>query len=79
MAGKTPQSCPMSSFGAAVYHIWRLRNDVKFGNPLISEEKLVQRICWEVRSRILWKGRFKNNDLNKALCARWNIPLSVLV
>jgi hypothetical protein len=33
-----------------VYHLWRQRNDVRFGNSLISEEKMIQKICWEVRN-----------------------------
>jgi hypothetical protein len=51
-----------------VYHLWRQRNDVKFGNMLISEEKMVQRISWEVRSRIMWKGKFKSSGENAAVC-----------
>lgn len=62
-----------------VYHLWRQRNDVKFGNMLILEEKMVQRISWEVRSRIMWKGKFKSSGENVALCANWDIPIRVLI
>jgi hypothetical protein len=38
------------AWGLVKYHLWRQRNDVRFGNSLISEEKMIQKICWEVRN-----------------------------
>ena len=32
---------------------------MKFGSRLYSEEKLLQKICWEVRARIVGKGSLK--------------------
>lgn len=45
--------------GSVVYHLWRQRNDEKFGNMSISEEKMVQMISWEVRTRIMCKGKIE--------------------
>jgi len=41
------------SFGSTVYNLWKLRNDLKFGNDLLSEEKLLQKVCWQVRNWIV--------------------------
>jgi hypothetical protein len=32
------------AFGAAVYHIWRTRNDLRHGNSPFSEVQILQRI-----------------------------------
>lgn len=67
------------ALGSAVYNIWGYRYDVKFGRHLSSEEKMLQKICWEVRTRIMEKGKFKKNDENVAICNRWSIPSSILI
>lgn len=33
------------AWGSAVYNLWRLRNDAKFWNQTISQEKMLQKIC----------------------------------
>lgn len=40
---------------------------------------MIQKICWEVRTKIIWKGQFNGNGENMALCANWDIPTSVLI
>jgi hypothetical protein len=45
--------------GAAVYHLWRQRNDLLHGNPHCSEEAIVSHIKWQVRARLLAKGSVK--------------------
>jgi hypothetical protein len=52
------------AWGSAVYNLWRFRSDVKFWNQTISEEKMLQKICREVRTRIMWNGNFKGNQEN---------------
>jgi hypothetical protein len=37
---------------------------------------MLHKICWEVRTRIMWKGKFKGNGENVAICASWDIPLN---
>jgi hypothetical protein len=41
------------AWGSAVYNIWRHRNDVKYGNKMNAKEKMLQKVCWEVRTRII--------------------------
>jgi hypothetical protein len=38
------------ALGAAVYYLWKMRNDIKCGTQLISEDRMLRQICWEVRS-----------------------------
>jgi hypothetical protein len=45
------------TLGSVVY-FWMFRNDFKFGNFKLSEEKLVQKVCREVRNRNV-KGYFQ--------------------
>lgn len=66
------------SWSATVYHIWRLRNDIRHGSVPKSEEKLLQLISWEVRMCIGGKGKFKRNVLNAEICSLRGIDLSVL-
>lgn len=51
--------CKLISWGAAVYSIWKQRNDIKHGNQIMTEEKIVIRIKWEVRSQDIAYGMFK--------------------
>jgi hypothetical protein len=44
--------------GSSVYHIWRNRNAVKHGS-YPKTEKILSSVFWEIRTRILGKGRFK--------------------
>jgi hypothetical protein len=58
---------------AAVYHVWRLRNDLCFGNTPLTEEDMVARIKWEVRTRAMYNSRFKNSALSVKLAELWRI------
>jgi hypothetical protein len=64
---------------STVYHLWRNRNDIKHNGISKTEDQLMKLIIWEVRSRILGRGRFKGSHENAMLCQNWNIPLEVLV
>jgi hypothetical protein len=55
---------------AAVYHIWRLRNELCFGNSPLTEETLVARIKWDVRTKVL-SLKFKRSPLDRQLSALW--------
>lgn len=46
-------------FSAAVYWLWRQRNDVKHGNAPRAEEKVIQDVVWDVKNRIRGKGKYK--------------------
>jgi hypothetical protein len=66
------------SLGAVVYHLWMQRNDLKLGNQPRTEEEIVKRIIWEIRARMIAKGRFKRSMTNLELCRSWNLPQEIL-
>jgi hypothetical protein len=59
------------SLAAAVYHVWRLINDLCFGNSLLSEEALVACVKWEVRTRVMSNRKFKSSSLSVRLSKVW--------
>jgi hypothetical protein len=61
------------AWGSTVYNLWRFRNDVKFGNSLCSEEKLLQKISWEVMIHMVSKGKYTESIENVSLCSNWGI------
>jgi hypothetical protein len=44
----------------AIYHLWRLVNDLCYGNTPLTEEALVARIKGNVRIRVLSSRKLKN-------------------
>jgi hypothetical protein len=60
-------------FASIIYNIWRNRNALRHNNNPCTEEKLIQRIRWEVRIRYTTKGRFKKTRGNDILCNTWGI------
>jgi hypothetical protein len=46
---------------AYMYHIWRERNNIRHENQVHTEEQIIHRICWEVRSRIVSARGFPRN------------------
>jgi len=44
---------------AAVYGLWRARNELRFGGHPRTEEQILKMIFWEIRFRLSGKGRFK--------------------
>jgi hypothetical protein len=71
LKGKGPHTtlCKLG-LAAAVYHIWRLRNELCFGNSPLIEEALVARIKWDVRTKVLTR-KFKRSPLDRKLSALW--------
>jgi uncharacterized membrane protein YhfC len=61
------------SLAALVYHLWKQRNDLCFGNTPRMEELIIAQIRWQVRMRILHKGKFRRTAENEALASRWNV------
>jgi len=60
-------------FGAAVYHIWRQRNDLLHGTVPRTEEQIVAYICWEVKTKIMASCRIMDSASNKRLIQEWNL------
>jgi hypothetical protein len=49
---------------------------VRPGNHIQTEEKLIQKVSWEVRMRIMSKqsnGRFFRSRENEELCCNWGL------
>lgn len=63
------------SFGAVVYHIWKQRDDLQQGNVANSEEQILKRIDWEIRTRVMGAGTIKKSIINKSLCCRWGFKI----
>jgi hypothetical protein len=59
--------------GATVYYLWQQRNDLLHCNKPRTEEAILKQIRWDVRSRMLAKGRFKCIGKNLELVHRWNL------
>jgi hypothetical protein len=60
--------------GAAVYNLWRQRNALLHSKNIATEEVLLSKIKWDVKTRILEKGMFKRTKENLRLVQLWNIP-----
>jgi hypothetical protein len=56
--------------GACVCHLWQQRNALLHINNLKTEEAIVKQIKWEVRTRILAMGSFKNIEKHFMLAIR---------
>jgi hypothetical protein len=59
------------AFLAVVYHIWKQRGDLQHGNVVNSEEQILKRIDWEIRTQVMGAGMLKKSIINKSLCCRW--------
>jgi len=56
---------------AAIYHLWRLRNGLCYGNNPLTEEALVTRIKGEVRARVLSSRKLK--DILDSIALQWRL------
>jgi hypothetical protein len=59
---------------ATVYHIWSQRNESNMRTSLRSKERILNYIIWDVRARIMAKGRFKTTNENVEICCGWGLP-----
>lgn len=44
------------------------------GRGTRSKERILHNIVWEVRARIMAKGRFKKKNENLEICSGWGLP-----
>jgi hypothetical protein len=56
---------------ATIYRLWRLRNDLCYGNTPSTEEALVAQIKGEVRTRVLSSRKMKN--ISGSLAQQWRL------
>jgi hypothetical protein len=66
-------------WGSSVYNLWRYRNDLKFGNQALSEDRILQRICREFRTCIVGERKFQVNEKTVAICNNWGSSHNILV
>jgi hypothetical protein len=59
--------------GAALYILWRQGNALLHSKNIATEEALLSKIKWDVKTRILEKGMFKRTKENLRLVKLWNI------
>jgi hypothetical protein len=64
---------------SSVYNLWSSRNEIKHNGHPKTEEQLLMVIFWEVRSRILGKGKFPKSQANVVICQAWNILADLLI
>jgi hypothetical protein len=65
--------------GSAVYNIWITQNELKHAGHPITEEQILKKIMWEVRTRVVGKGIFSRTRENLMFCSLWNLPTDLLV
>jgi hypothetical protein len=66
------------ALGFVVYNIWCTRNEIKHAGHPSSEEQLLKKILWEIRAKVVGKGKFPKNEENLGLCSLWNLPADIL-
>jgi hypothetical protein len=64
--------------GSIVYHIWCTRNEIQHSGHPLTEEQLVKRIRWEVRTRVVGRN-FPKTIENMLLVDLWNLPIDLLI
>lgn len=43
---------------------------MKHGNVVNSEDQMMKSVAWDIRSRVMGDGEFKDSLLNKSICSR---------
>jgi hypothetical protein len=65
--------------GSVIYNIWQTRNEMKhLGHPS-SEEQILKKVLWEVRTRIVGEGKFPKTRGNLVLSCKWNLPTELFL
>jgi hypothetical protein len=64
---------------STAYNLCPNRNEIKHGSHPKTEEQILQRLFWEVRTRVVVKGRFKKCSENVAICRNWGINVEVVL
>jgi hypothetical protein len=56
---------------ASIYNLWKEKYNIWHRNPLQIEEKIIHKISWEVKIRIVFKGNYLSNKDNEVMCCSW--------
>jgi hypothetical protein len=59
-------------------NVWKQRAGVKHGNLLKTQERIAKQTTWEIRSRIMSRGKFSLTRDKVELCNRWKLPENLL-
>ncbi|XP_059451249.1 uncharacterized protein LOC132182059 [Corylus avellana] len=65
--------------GSVIYNLWCTRNELMHSGQPNTEEQLLKKIIWEVRSRIAGKGKFPRTRENLDLASLWNLHADLLL
>ena len=65
--------------GSVICNIWHMRNEIKHLGQPSSEEQILKKIFWEVRTRIAGKGKFPKTRRNLVLASKWNLPTELFL
>lgn len=64
--------------GFTVYNLWLTRNELVHADHPCSEEQILKKIVWEVKTRIAGKWKFPSTRENILLYSLWNLPAEIL-
>jgi hypothetical protein len=62
-----------------VYNLRRTRNELKHSGEPNTKEQILKKTLWEVRARIVGKGKFPKTRENLSLVSLWNLPACLLM
>ena len=65
--------------GSVIYNLWQTRNEIKHSGLPSFEEQILKRVLWEMRTRIVGKGKFPKTRENLVLASLWNLPADLLL
>ena len=66
-------------FGAVVYNLWHTRNEPRHAGSPRTEEQILKKVMWEVRTRLAGSDNFPKTRENISLSSLWNLPSEMLV
>ena len=66
-------------FGAVVYNLWHTRNELRHAGSPRTEEQILKKVMWEVRTRLAGSDNFPKTRENISLSSLWNLPSEMLV
>jgi hypothetical protein len=65
-------------FGS-IYNLWHTKNEIRHAGSPSTEEQILKKVMWEVRTRLVGRGNFPRTRENIFLSSLWNLPNEMLV
>ena len=66
-------------FWVVVYNLWHTRNELRHAGSPSTEEQILKKVMWEVRTRLARSENFPKTRENISLSSLWNLPSEMLV